>query len=367
MRTLRALVRPKTAVGTLVACLLLWNPVVASAFTFVFSGTADFAPNAIVVLVVADAVVLQCFAGMYAVRRLGQAVARARDGGEHPPGVALQFVFAAAWIPVALPSAFAAGRFVARSLGIDWGALDSGSYRLGIGMGLVLTTLFFLRKSGMDAKDAARAAEARANELENGRLRAQLAALTAEMNPHLLFNALNTVAALIHRDPDRAEEVVVQLSELYRGVLRSARSATHRLADELRLCDAYLRIEHARFGQRLVGEIAVDPAIDTEAILVPVLVLQPFVENAVQHGFSQRARGGKVRVDLRMNGPRLDIVIEDDGVGFGKSSRAGAGKAISNCRERLALAYDDRARLEIGPRAEGGARVVLSLPVAGEA
>jgi two-component sensor histidine kinase len=364
MCTLRAFVRPKTAAGSLIATLLLWNPVLALAFAFVLSGTAELARSALAVLVVADVVVLECFAGMCAVRVLGQA-ALDRSGARES-SVALQFLSAAVWIPVALPLAFAAGGFVARGLGLDWGALDATSYRAGIGIGLVLTTVFFFRKTGADAEDSARAAEGRANELENLRLRAELAALTAEMNPHLLFNALNTVAALIHRDPDRAEEVVLELSELYRGVLRSASATTHPLADELRLCNAYLRIVHARFGQRLVGEIVVDRAIDTEAVRVPVLLLQPFVENAVEHGLSERARGGKVRVDLRRNGSRLDIVIEDDGVGFGKSSRVGAGKAITNCKERLALAYGDRACLEIGASSEGGARVVMSLPVGAE-
>src|SRR2546421_7354785 len=120
MRTLTALLRPKTAMGSLVASLLLWNPIIVSAFAFASSGTTDFARNAVVVLVVADAVVVQCFAGMYAVRMLGRAFGRRRQAASRSPNVALQFVVAAAWIPIALPPAFAAGGLPAKALGIGW-------------------------------------------------------------------------------------------------------------------------------------------------------------------------------------------------------------------------------------------------------
>jgi two-component sensor histidine kinase len=350
---------------SLLASLVFWNPIIAAAFAIVFFGTENFVRNAAAVLVVAEVAVVLCFGGMIVGRRVARRVL-GLDGASPARDVVLSFVLAALWIPASLPVAFGAGALTARVLGAEWGPLDSRSYRLGLAMGLLFTTLFFLRRVSVEAVDDARAARARAKELENARLRAQLSALTAEMNPHLLFNALNTVASLVHDDPDRAEEVVLQLSELYRGVLRSARAATHPLSEELRLCEAYLRIEHARFGQRLAGEIVVDPSIDVDAIRVPVLVLQPFVENAVQHGLSQRREGGKVSVELRLQDARLDIVIEDDGVGFGRSMRAGAGKAISNCRERLALSYGDRARLELGHGTSGGARVVVSLPLGSE-
>ncbi len=250
-----------------------------------------------------------------------------------------------------------------RPAGLIAGAPDFRAYRVGIGFGLVMAAVFFFYRSRAEARDAARDAEARLAELENRRLRAQLSALTAEMNPHLLFNALNTVASLVHHDPDRAEEVVLQLADLYRGVLRSAGSATHPLGDEMRLCRAYLEVEHARFGARLVREIDVDPAVDLETIQVPVLVLQPFVENAVKHGLSRRKEGGKVRLELRMNGPHLDMTVDDDGVGLGESRAPGTGRGIANCKERLALTYGGRASLAVGARTGGGTRVVVSLPV----
>lgn len=365
MRRLSALVRPSSGARALALGLLVWNPLVASAFALTFGGARDFVSNAGFALLIADLVVVQCFAGVAVVRGIERVWAGRAGRSVGPKRLGAQFVLAAAWIPLALPVAFAVGRFVAQAFGQEWAPLDSRSYRLGVGIGLLLTIVFFFQRRGSEARDAASAAEARVSELENKRLRAQLAALTAEMNPHLLFNALNTVAALVHHDPNRAEEVVIQLSELYRAILRSASSATHPLEDELRLCDAYLRIEHARFGERLVGEIDLDPAVDVRAIQVPVLVLQPFVENAVKHGLSERAAGGKVRLSARMNGRRLDITVDDDGIGFGKSTRVGAGKAITNCRQRLALTYGESASLEVAARRDGGTRVLVSLPIGG--
>ena len=187
------------------------------------------------------------------------------------------------------------------------------------------------------------------------------------MNPHLLFNALNTVASLIHSNPNRAEEVVLQLSDLYRGVLRASGRATHTLQDELELCEAYLKIEQARFGERLSAKVFVVNEVDARSIQVPVLILQPLVENAVKHGVSPRALGGKVEVSVARQGRHIRVCVEDDGVGFGQSPHRGSGKAMVNCEDRLRLTYGEEARLEIGDAnddgsAASGARVVVTLP-----
>ncbi|MET0592970.1 MAG: histidine kinase [Polyangiaceae bacterium] len=349
-----------------VASLVFWNPVIAGAFNLVFGGAHDFPRRWAIAMTISELATIQCFAGVYVFRMLEGVYHRRRGRSSPIRSIGFHFLLGGTIMPLALPLGFAGGGLVARVLGADWESPDFRSYRVGIGLGLVVAALFFFQRSRRDARDAALAAEAKIRELENRRLQAQLSALTAEMNPHLLFNALNTVASLIHRDPDRAEEVVVQLADLYRGVLRSAGSSTHPLEDELRLCDAYLQVEHARFGDRLVRELDIDPSINTRAIQVPVLVLQPFVENAVKHGFSQRARGGKVRLEVRMNGQHLDITVDDDGVGFGESPERGTGKAIANCKERLSLTYGARAGLVVGAREGGGTRVVVSLPMGSE-
>lgn len=342
--------------------LLFWNPLISAGVTFVFSGTRAFVPAWLIALTISNVCMLQCYAVVSVLLRLERAYCewRARPVPTHSVG--FMFFLSALAMPLALPLGFAVGGVVARRLGVEWGPASFRSYRVALGFGLVIVTLFFFQRTRTEAREAARAAEDRIRELENRRLHAQLAALTAEMNPHLLFNALNTVASLIHGDPDRAEEVVLQLSALYRGVLRSSGAATHSLQDELRLCEAYLNVERARFGDRLEVIVEVDVAIDQGQLQVPVLVLQPFVENAIKHGFSHRARGGTVRLEVRRNGDHVETLIEDDGVGFGHSPQSGAGKAIANCRERLALTYGDKAQLDVAARPGGGTRVTVSLP-----
>lgn len=360
--TLKALLFPKTATETFVASLVVYNPVIAGAFNVVFGGTNDLGRRWLIATAISEAAALQCFASVHVLRRLEGTYYRLRGRTPPPRGIGFGFLLAAATLPLALPMAFAVGGQVARALGVDWESPSFASYRVGIGFGFVMAALFFLQRSRIEARDAAHAAKEKIRELENRELQAQLAALTAEMNPHLLFNALNTVASLVHRDPDRAEGVVLQLADLYRGVLRSAGASTHSLADELRLCEAYLQVEHARFGDRLTFAIEVDSSIRTDAVRVPVLVLQPFVENAVKHGLSTRARGGTVRIAIAKTARQITMVVEDDGVGFGLSTAPGTGKGIVNCRARLALAYGEGSSVEIARRAEGGTRARISFP-----
>jgi two-component system sensor histidine kinase AlgZ len=222
--------------------------------------------------------------------------------------------------------------------------------------------IFFLGRSRADARDAARAAELALKVAENQRLQAQLSALTAKLNPHLLFNALNTVAGLIPTQPAVAEQTVVRLAELYRGVLESMRRDTHSLAAELHLCEAYLDVEKARFGERL--QSTVDEGNEKIGSLeVPVMILQPLIENAVRHGLSSRASGGRVDVRARVIGAQLELSVEDDGVGLGSSSHVGSGTGVAMCRERLRLRYGEGASLDLGARKSGGTRVALRLPL----
>jgi len=337
--------------------------VIASALTFVFGGSQGFLKSWLVALAISDVVAVQCFLGVNAIARIERAVAHFRARPVVCRGTGFYFLSAAGLMPLALPLGLVVGSALARQLGASWNFPDVRSYRIGIGFGLIVTALFFFQRSRADAREAARAADARIRDLENRRLQAQLAALTAEMNPHLLFNALNTVASLIHSDPDRAEEVVVQLAGLYRGVLRSARSATHSLRDELSICEAYLKVEQARFGERLGVMLDIAPALDVDGIQVPVLILQPFVENAIKHGIAPRACSGCVRLEVRLQGLRVYATIDDDGIGIGHSPDKGAGTAISNCQERLALTYGKEAGLTVRAREAGGTRVDLWLPV----
>jgi LytS/YehU family sensor histidine kinase len=182
------------------------------------------------------------------------------------------------------------------------------------------------------------------------------------MNPHLLFNALNTIASMIPENPTAAEEVTLRLSELYRGVLESSRRPVHRLDEELDICRAYLAIEGSRFGERLRSEIRVDDPVRARATEIPALLLQPLVENAVRHGLAPKALGGTIWIEVETGQP-LVIRIGDDGVGLGhaKSTR-GAGTGVANCRARIALRYGEQGQFEIGPRNGGGTQVEIRIP-----
>jgi hypothetical protein len=367
----------RTANGTLLATLAFWNPALAGAITFMF-GTSHLVVYWLATLVIADVVALELHAAVLVGQWVAARVCRACNRPP-PQGSGWLPLVAVIALPAALPLGFVAGAAMAKSYGASWGAKgyianaasygfswgpDLHSYRMAIGFGLAMVMLFTFQRTRSEARERARAAEARAREHEAAGLQARLSALTSEMNPHLLFNALNTVASLVHTDPDRAEEVVLQLSALYRCVLRSSGAAIHDLTDEMALCESYLQLEKTRFGERLQAEVGVDAAIDGRSIPVPILVLQPFVENAVRHGISSRARGGRVSVNACLRGSRVELCVEDDGVGLGQSPVPGSGRAMANCRDRLSLAYGDRASLDVSDRADGGTRVVLSIPVA---
>lgn len=352
--------------------LLVWNPLVAGALTYAISGAFAFGLNWLVAVVVCDVVALLCFLGVDAFIRIERWLARLHARPEPHHSIEFYFLIAIGLMPLALFLGLFVGAALAHQLGLRWGGPNSRAYRMGLGFGVVITALFFFQQARAKAREAVRQAESRIAELEKLRLEAQLAALTSEMNPHLLFNALNTVASLVHSSPDRAEEVVVQLAELYRGLLRSARSARHSLQDELTICESYLKVEQARFGDRLVVEFEVAPSVDPEQVTVPVLFLQPFVENAIKHGFSSRSGQGLVRIELALRQQAgseshrptqlLCAAVEDDGVGFGQSDAMGSGKAIDNCRQRLTLNYGDDAGVTIGAREGGGTRVEVWFP-----
>lgn len=210
-------------------------------------------------------------------------------------------------------------------------------------------------------------AYARANALEAERaqqqlLRAQLENLQARLNPHFLFNSLNTVAALIEEDPTKAVVAVEQLSDLLRYGLDGTRHPTVTLSRELAAVEDFLALEKLRFGDRLRWSVDVDEGAGD--IAVPPLVLQPLVENAVKHGIATQRRGGTVTVSAMLVAGELQLTVDDDGTGASVISGTKTGEA--NVRERLGLAYGPRARFESGPGAAQGYRVRLGIPV-GEA
>jgi len=246
--------------------------------------------------------------------------------------------------------------------------INFDDYRVGFLIGTAIALAFFILEAWRETRVRNRENEARMKDLENERLQAQISALTAQMNPHLMFNALNTVAALVPTDPAKAEEVVIKLSELYRGVLDSSRKMTHSLATELRLCDAYLSVERARFGDRLKARIEIADSVNPATTEIPALSIQPLLENAIKHGLAPKAAGGEVAILAAADNGTLKIEIHDNGVGLNSAAvsplkKGGAGTGLKNTRDRLKLHYGEGGAFKIYEREQGGTAIQMSLPL----
>lgn len=208
--------------------------------------------------------------------------------------------------------------------------------------------------------------DAREREVQVARLSEQLssarfAALQAQLNPHFLFNTLNTITVLV-RDNDRqgAVSIIEHLSELLRRTLARHQSNELTLGEELDLVRQYVAIEQARFSDRLRPEFRI-PELLLSAT-VPSFALQHLVENAIRHGIAKHTDAGLLLVTATRSGDVLEITVIDDGAGIDPAAPVPPGHGIDNTRERLRALYGDRASLEIARRAEGGTIATLRLP-----
>jgi sensor histidine kinase YesM len=172
---------------------------------------------------------------------------------------------------------------------------------------------------------------------------AQLSALESRIHPHFLFNTLNSIAALIPRDPQRAEDMIGKLASLLRFSLNAGQTGLVPLCQELQTVRDYLEIEKARFDTRLSYTIAV--AAEAENIGVPPLSVESLVENSIKHVIARRPEGGEIRVSASTQGDRLEIEVSDSGPGF-TMDRVPAGHGLDNLSGRLALLFGGEARLE---------------------
>lgn len=268
---------------------------------------------------------------------------------------------------VALPVlGFVAGALFAFAVGVAVVrvALGSPAGVLGIAFWAFLLVL-----CGRSVADATRWLYARARDEGEAAVRARaeaadarLAALQSEMKPHFLFNALNTVAALVRADPRAAERTIEDLGDVLRRTLDHSRAIEVPLEDELEYVRAYLGVEKSRWGDRLAVTFEVAP--EARSARVPPLTLQPLVENAIAHGIGPRIGPGRVIVRAALDGGGLRLEVEDDGVGFAPRAREGTG--LGNLRGRLATLYGDAAGLEVAD-ARPGTRVIVRLPAPTEA
>ncbi len=199
-------------------------------------------------------------------------------------------------------------------------------------------------------------------ELERALAESQLRSLRLQLQPHFLFNALNTIASQVHEDPRGADRLIGQLSGLLRVSLRATDAMLVPLREEQALLEAYADLMRARFGARLDLRIEVDDACGNA--MVPPLLLQPLVENAVRHGGLERLGSARIVVTARADDGRLTVRVLDDGPGApAGQDPLTAGTGLSTTARRLALLFGDDATLEVGNRVDGGFEVVLALPV----
>jgi hypothetical protein len=192
---------------------------------------------------------------------------------------------------------------------------------------------------------------------------AQLKLLQAQIEPHFLFNTLATVHSLMDHDAPRAKRMLESFTDYLRASLGQLRSDDATLAAELGMADSYLQLMQTRMDERLHFAIEAEPA--AERALLPPLLLQPLVENAIHHGLEPKLDGGTVRIRARLAGPLLRIEIEDDGLGLQAPARPrskGSGLALANIRARLQARHGDAAALHLEAAATGGTLVTLTLP-----
>lgn len=217
-------------------------------------------------------------------------------------------------------------------------------------------------------RDHARAVELREEQAQRQALQAKLDALQSRMNPHFLFNSLNSLAALVEEDPAAAVNAVERLAELLRYTLERSGDRLVPIADELQCVREYLALERLRFGDRLQVAVDLDPELAT--VEVPPLSIQPLVENAIEHGVAHSRAPVTVQVEVRRGGPGVQsgvrVEVRDDSRGERGGGSSGTGTAQQTLAARLRLLYGEGARFEAGPRPEGGYRASFVIPEAGE-
>jgi len=205
-----------------------------------------------------------------------------------------------------------------------------------------------------------REGELRTAQLSAQLAQAQLQALRMQLHPHFLFNTLNAISTLVHKDPEVADQMIARLSDLLRLTLANTGVQEVRLAEELDFLQRYLDIERLRFADRL--EVRMEIAPETLDARTPYLILQPLVENAIRHGIAPRAAPGRVEVRAERQDSMLVLEVKDNGPGLSAKTKGKDGVGISSTRARLERLYGAAHRFELKNAAEGGLVVRLVFP-----
>jgi LytS/YehU family sensor histidine kinase len=189
----------------------------------------------------------------------------------------------------------------------------------------------------------------------------RLQALEAQLHPHFLFNTLNSIATLMHEDVDAADEMMAKLATLLRRTLNRSGALEIPLREELEILEIYLDIQRTRFEDRLTTVVDVDPAaLDA---MVPRLILQPLVENAVRHGISLRTGPGRIEVRARQDNGTLRMTVINDGAGWREGPPSDGGLGLANTRARLAQHFQNRFQFNLREGGDGGAVAEIAVPV----
>jgi sensor histidine kinase YesM len=219
---------------------------------------------------------------------------------------------------------------------------------------------FYAHEQKLIAQKELEKAKRKQSEQDKALLLSQLRQLQSQIEPHFLFNTLANVSALIEHEPKSAQRMLEKLTELLRGTLTNSRGDNSTLSGELALIHAYLEIQKIRLADRL--DFQIENQLTGERTLPP-MVLQPLVENAIQHGIEPKVAGGSIYVRTCEKAGQLVITIEDSGVGLGQeSSHVGHGVGIANTKQRLTGLYGDKASLSISELTSGGVRAQIRLP-----
>jgi len=222
----------------------------------------------------------------------------------------------------------------------------------------VLSVVLFLRERRARAEAELEREKLRSERIERESVLANLRALQAQIEPHFLFNTLANVTSLIDPDPAKAKRMLESFIRFLRASLAATRTESTTLGAEAELIAAYLEVLQVRMEGRLRFSVQVPP--DLASFMLPPMLLQPVVENAIRHGLEPKVDGGEVSLTARREGRSVVVEIADSGVGFASTTRGGVG--LTNLRERLRLLFGERAALEIAEPGASGARVRVMLP-----
>lgn len=325
--------------------LAAWLPVVALlTVVMVMTGWGDWRQSLLLIFPMVVVFAFLCLSAWYPCRAMPL-------GGERPEMVLVAHLAAAAlsallWVGMAWALAEGFERSTLYAGKADLTAEHTGIIFIA---GLLLYLLSVAIHYLFAAAEASRAAERRALEAEVAARDAELLALKAQLNPHFLFNSLNSVASLTATDPAAARDMCIQLGDYLRGTLKEGGSDLQPLEEELAQVRRFLRVESVRYGDRL--RVVEEIGDECLAVKVPPFILQPLVENALKHGIAGLVEGGKIRIGARCSDELLTVWVENP-VDPESTSRSGAGVGLANVRHRLENVFGDAARLRSGRSGE---------------